>query len=126
MVKEYIRTPNAPQPIGPYSQGVRAGNFLFVAGQGPVDPKTGQMAADVENQTRQVLTNIKGIVEASGLSMRDVVKVSIFLKNLDDFKKMNEVYKNFFPEDPPARTTVEAKLPASGMLVEIDAIAHRD
>ena len=127
MVKQFIRTPNAPQPIGPYSQGVKAGNFLFVAGQGPSDPKTGQIAAEeIETQTRQTLTNIKGIVEASGLSMRDVVKVSIFLKSLDDFKKMNEVYKTFFPENPPARTTVEARLPIPGMLIEIDVVAYRE
>jgi len=127
MAKQFIRTPNAPQPIGPYSQGIRAGNFLFVAGQGPGDPKTGQMVAEeIEAQTRQTLTNIKGIVEASGLSMRDVVKVSIFLKSVDDFKKMNEVYKTFFPENPPARTTVEAKLPAPGMLIEIDVVAYRE
>jgi len=126
MAKQYIRTPNAPQPIGPYSQAVKAGNFLFVAGQGPMDPKTEQLAADVETQTRQALTNIKGIVEASGFSMRDVIKASIFLKNLDDFKRMNEVYKTFFSENPPARTTVEAKLPAPGMLIEIDVIAYKE
>lgn len=127
MAKQFIRTPNAPQPMGPYSQGIKAGNFLFVAGQGPSDPKTGQMAGEeIETQTRQTLTNIKGIVEASGLSMRDVVKVSIFLKSVDDFKKVNEVYKTFFPENPPARTTVEAKLPAPGMLIEIDAVAYRE
>lgn len=127
MTKQFIRTPNAPQPMGPYSQGVKAGNFLFVAGQGPNDPKTGQMAGEeIETQTRQTLTNIKGIVEASGLSMRDVVKVSIFLNSVGDFKKMNEVYKTFFPENPPARTTVEAKLPASGMLIEIDVVAYRE
>ena len=125
-MKQLVRTPNAPQPIGPYSQGVKAGNFLFVAGQGGADPKTGTMAEGIEAQTRQTLANIKGIVEASGFSMRDVVKVSIFLKNMDDFKKLNEVYKTFFPEDPPARTTVEAKLPAQGMLIEIDAIAYRE
>jgi 2-iminobutanoate/2-iminopropanoate deaminase len=127
MGKHFIRTANAPQPIGPYSQGIKAGNFLFVAGQGPNDPKTGQMAGEeIETQTRQTLTNIKGIVEASGLSMRDVVKVSIFLKSVDDFKKMNDVYKTFFPENPPARTTVEAKLPAPGMLIEIDVVAYRE
>lgn len=125
-MKQLVRTPNAPQPLGPYSQGVKAGNLLFVAGQGAADPKTGQMAEGIETQTRQTLANIKGIVEASGFSMRDVVKVSIFLKNMDDFKKVNEVYKTFFPEDPPARTTVEAKLPAQGMLIEIDAIAYRE
>jgi 2-iminobutanoate/2-iminopropanoate deaminase len=113
--------------VGPYSQGVKAGNFLFVAGQGAADPKTGRMAGEgIETQTRQTLTNIKGIVEASGFSMRDVVKVSIFLKNMDDFKKANEVYKTFFPEDPPARTTAEARLPVQGMLIEIDAIAYRE
>jgi 2-iminobutanoate/2-iminopropanoate deaminase len=112
--------------LGPYSQGVKVGNLLFVAGQGAANPKTGQMAEGIEAQTRQTLTNIKSIVEASGLSMRDVVKVSIFLKNMDDFKNVNEVYKTFFPEDPPARTTVEAKLPAVGMLIEIDATAYRE
>jgi 2-iminobutanoate/2-iminopropanoate deaminase len=125
-LKQLVRTPNAPQPLGPYSQGVKAGNLLFVAGQGAADPKTGQMAEGIETQTRQTLANIKGIVEAAGFSMRDVVKVSIFLKSMDDFKKVNEVYKTFFPEDPPARTTVEAKLPAQGMLIEIDAIAYRE
>lgn len=125
-MKQLVRTPNAPQPLGPYSQGVKAGNLLFVAGQGAADPKTGQMAEGIETQTRRTLANIKGIIEASGFSMRDVVKVSIFLKNMDDFKKVNEVYKTFFPEDPPARTTVEAKLPVQGMLIEIDAIAYRE
>ena len=126
-MKQLVRTPNAPQPLGPYSQGVKAGNFLFVSGQGAADPKTGQMAGEgIETQTRQTLTNIQGIVEASGFSMRDVVKVSIFLKNMDEFKRVNEVYKTFFPEDPPARTTVEARLPAQGMLIEIDAIACRE
>ncbi len=127
MTKQFVRTPNAPQPLGPYSQGIKAGNFLFVAGQGPIDPKTGQMSSEeIETQTRQTLENIKAIVEASGLSMRDLVKVSIFLKNVDDFRKMNEVYKTFFLENPPARTTVEAKLPAPGMLIEIDAIAYSE
>lgn len=125
-MKQLVRTPNAPQPLGPYSQGVKAGNLLFVAGQGAADPKTGQVAEGIETQTRRTLANIKGIIEASGFSMRDVVKVSIFLKNMDDFKKVNEVYKTFFPEDPPARTTVEAKLPVQGMLIEIDAIAYRE
>lgn len=126
MDKQIIRTPNAPQPLGPYSQGIKAGNFLFISGQGPIDPKTGQMIrVDIEKQTRQTLTNITGIVEASGLSMGDVVKVSIFLRNMEDFKKMNEIYKTFFSENPPARTTVEANLPLPDMLIEIDAIAYR-
>lgn len=92
-----------------------------------MDPKTEHMVTEeIEIQTRQTLANIKGIVEASGLSMRDLVKVSIFLKDMGDFAKMNEVYKTFFHENPPARTTVEAKLPALGMLIEIDAIAYSE
>lgn len=122
-----MRTPNAPQPIGPYSQGVRVGNFLFTAGQGSIDPKTGKIAGDnIETQTRQTLQNIKEILEASGFSMRNVVKVSIFLKNMADFQGMNEVYKTFFTDSPPARTTVQAELPGQGMLVEIDATAFRE
>jgi 2-iminobutanoate/2-iminopropanoate deaminase len=127
MNKTIVRTSDAPQPIGPYSQGTLASGFLFVSGQGAIDPKTGQLVTgEIEAQTRQVLTNIKNIVEAAGLSMRDIVKVSIFLSNMSDFKKMNEIYKTFFADDPPARTTVEAKLPLPNMLIEIDVIAHRE
>ncbi len=126
MDKQIIRTQDAPQPMGPYSQGIKARNFLFISGQGPIEPKTGQViGADIEKQTRQTLTNVAGIVEASGLTMGDVVKVSIFLRNMENFKKMNEIYKTFFSENPPARTTVEAKLPLPDMLIEIDAIAYR-
>ena len=127
MTKEFIRTPNAPQPLGPYSQGIRTGNFLFVAGQGPIDPKTGKIiATDIETQTSRTLQNIQAILEASGFSMRDVVKVSVFLKNATDFQKMNEVYKTFFSENPPTRTTVEAGFTAPSMLIEIDAIASHE
>jgi len=127
MSKGIVRTNEAPQPIGPYSQGTLAAGFLFVSGQGAVDPKVGQLVSgDIEAQTRQVLTNIKRIVEAAGLSMSDVVKASIFLSKMDDFKKMNEVYKSFFNENPPARTTVEAKLPLPNMLIEIDVVAHHE
>ncbi|MGA3404525.1 MAG: RidA family protein [Candidatus Bathyarchaeia archaeon] len=126
MSKQFIRTPNAPQPMGPYSQGIKAGSFLFIAGQGPADPKTGKMASDIETQTRQTLQNVKAIIEASGLSLSDVVKVSIFLKNGSDFQKMNEVYRTFFQNNPPTRTTIEVKFVAPDMLIEIDAIAYRD
>ena len=126
MPKQFIRTPNAPQPMGPYSQGIKAGQFLFVAGQGPGDPKTGKIASDIETQTRQTLQNVKAIIEASGFSMSDVVKTSIFLKDGSDFQKVNEVYKTFFQNNPPARTTIEAKFVAPNMLIEIDAIAFRD
>lgn len=127
MSKQFIKTPNAPQPLGPYSQGIRAGNFLFVSGQGPIDPRTGKMVqADIETQTRQTLQNVKGIVEASGFQMRDVVKVAVFLKNASDFQKVNEIYKTFFAENPPTRTTVEAGFVVPGMLIEVDAVAYHE
>ncbi len=124
MAKQFVRTNNAPQPSGSYSQGIRVGNLLFVAGQGPADPKTGKPpGADIETQTRQTLQNIKGIVEAAGLSMQDVVKVTVYLRNANDFGKMDAVYKTFFPENPPTRMTLEAGLPLASALIAIDAIA---
>jgi len=100
--------------------------FLFVSGQGAIDPVSGQIVgSDIEGQTRQTLTNVQNIVEASGLSLFDIVKVSIFLKDMSDFRKMNEVYKSFFTENPPSRTTIQANLPLPSMLIEIDLIAHR-
>ena len=125
MAKQSIRTPNAPQPLGPYSQGVKAGDLLFVSAQAPIDPKTGKIVGyDIESQTRQVLENVRSIIEAAGLTLSDVVRVTVFLRNTFDFQKMNEVYKRFFSENPPARTTVEGKLPAADMLVTVDAIAY--
>ena len=126
MAKQFTRTSDAPQPMGPYSQGVKAGQFLFVAGQGPADPKTGKMSSDIEAQTRQTLYNVKAVIEASGFSLTDVVKTSIFLNNAGDFPKVNNVYKTFFQNNPPTRTTVEVKFVAPEMLIEIDAIAYRD
>ena len=126
MDKQIIRTQDAPQPIGPYSQATMVDGFLFVSGQGAIDPTSGQVVgSEIEAQTRQTLTNVRNIVEASGLSLLDVVKVSIFLRDMSDFKKMNEVYKTFFTQNPPSRTTVETNLPLPNMLIEIDAIAHR-
>lgn len=126
MPKEVVRTATAPQPMGPYSQGIMADGFLFVSGQGAIDPASGRLTgADIETQTRQTLSNLKNIVEASGLTLRDVVRVSIYLKDIRDFKKMNQIYQSFFTEAPPARTTVQAELPMPEMLVEIDAVAHR-
>jgi len=125
-MNQIVKSPNAPQPIGPYSQGVIVDGFLFVSGQGAMDPKSGRIVgSDIESQTRQTLTNVKSIVEAGGMSMRDVVRVSVYLKNMKDFKQMNEVYKSFFNEAPPARTTVQVELPLPEMLVEIDVVAHR-
>ncbi|MEM3384818.1 MAG: RidA family protein [Nitrososphaeria archaeon] len=123
MSKDIIRTKNAPTPIGPYSQAIKAGNFLFISGQGPIDPKTGKkIVGDIKEQTRQVLENIKSILEAAGLTLENVVKVNVYLKNINDFPKMNEVYKEYFKTSPPARTTVQA-IPPADIDVEIDAIA---
>jgi 2-iminobutanoate/2-iminopropanoate deaminase len=100
--------------------------FLFVSGQGAIDPNSGRMVGpDIESQTKQTLTNVRNIVEASGLSIRDLVRVSVYLKNMKDFRKMNEAYQSFFGEAPPARTTIQVELPLPEMLIEIDAIAHR-
>ncbi len=126
MDKQIIRTQKAPQPIGPYSQATMVDGFLFVSGQGAIDPGSGKIVgSDIETQTKQTLTNVRNILEASGLSMVDVVKASIFLKDMSDFKNMNEVYKSFFEQNPPSRTTVQANLPLPNMLIEIDVIAHR-
>ena len=120
-----INTERAPAAIVPYSQGVAAGNFLFVSGQLPIDPKTGSIDADnVADQARQSLTNLSQILEAAGTSMDKVVKTTVFIQHMDDFAVMNEVYAQFFQgEVLPARSAVEvAKLP-KGALVEIEAVA---
>ena len=123
---ERISPPGVPTPRGPYSPAVRAGDFIYVAGQGPVDPATQQMSyGDIQHETRLVLTNIQKILEGCGASMADVVKCSVFISNGKDFAAMNEVYAEFFGEAKPARTTVEAKFANPQMKVEIDAIAYK-
>jgi 2-iminobutanoate/2-iminopropanoate deaminase len=122
-MREVIRTSGGPQPRGPYSQAIVANGFVFVAGQVPVDPSTNELElGDVRSETRRTLQNIKAILEAAGSSLRDVVRVGVFLADLKDFDGMNAVYKEFFTEDPPARTTVGAQLPK--IKVEIDCIAR--
>ena len=125
MGKKVIQTEKAPKPIGPYSQAIRAGNFIFLSGQIPIDPKTGELVkGDIRQQTRQVLENIRGVLESQGLGMQDVVKVNIFLKDMGNFNEMNEVYATYFPATPPARSTVGvAKLPRNAE-IEIEAIAY--
>jgi 2-iminobutanoate/2-iminopropanoate deaminase len=115
-----------PTPRGAYSPAVRAGDFIFVSGQGPIDPVTDKFSpGDIRHQTRQTLANIQLILEACGATLKDVVKCSVFLKDAGEFQQMNEVYAQFFPEDRPARTTVEAKFHTQDMLVEIDCIAYK-
>lgn len=120
-MKEIVRTDGAPAPVGPYSQGVVGGRMLFVAGQTPKDPRTGQIPGDFKAQVEQCLRNIQAIVEAAGATLADVVKVNAYLKDLSTFKAFNEVYERVFQAPYPARTTVGADLP--GIAVEIDAIA---
>ena len=122
-MRKVIRTSEGPRPQGPYSQAIVADGFVFVAGQGSINPKTGQLdLGDIKSETRRTLENIRAILEAAGSSLRDVVRVGVFLADMNDFAAMNEVYKQFFPEDPPARTTVGAQLPK--IKVEIDCIAR--
>jgi 2-iminobutanoate/2-iminopropanoate deaminase len=124
MKKKVIQTEKAPKAIGPYSQAIQAGNFLFLSGQIPLDPKTGELVkGDIRQQTQQVLENIKGVLESQKLGMEDVVKVTIFLKDIGNFNQVNEVYATYFPSSPPARSTLEvAKLPRDAD-IEIEAIA---
>ncbi len=124
-MRSVIRTDKAPAAIGPYSQGiVVGGTLLYTAGQLPMDPKTGQIVGeDTAAQTRQALTNLQAILEAAGSSLNQVVKTTVFLQSMNDFAAMNEVYAQFFAENPPARSAVEvAKLP-KGARVEIEAVA---
>ena len=123
-MKEVISTTGAPGAIGPYSQAVKAGDLLFVSGQLPIDPATGAFAGDdIAAQTRQSLTNVKNIVEAAGMTMADVVRVGVFLQDMEHFGAMNAVYGEFFTGDCPARAAVQvARLPKDA-LVEIEAVA---
>ncbi len=124
MKKRVIHTEEAPKAIGPYSQAIQAGPFIFVSGQIPINPATGVLVeGDVKHQTRQVLENIKHILESQKLSMEHVVKTTIFLKNLGNFNEVNEVYETYFPKDPPARSTVEVAGLPRDVEIEIEGIA---
>ena len=123
-MKKTITTGDAPAAIGPYSQAIRAGGFLFCSGQIPLDPSTGKMVeGGIQAQTERVLLNLEAVLAAGGTTLASVVKTTVYMTDLADFPAMNAVYGRFFPEDPPARATIQAaKLPA-GALVEIDAVA---
>ena len=123
-MKEIISTPNAPAAIGPYSQAVRAGSLLFVSGQIPLDPASGQLVENtIQAQAARSLENLKAILTQAGGTLDNVVKTTVFLKDMEDFVEMNRVYKTYFPENCPARSAVQvARLPKD-VLVEIEAIA---
>jgi 2-iminobutanoate/2-iminopropanoate deaminase len=124
MQRATVSTTDAPAAIGPYSQAVRAGNLLFVSGQLPLDPATGQfVAGDIAAMTRQIFTNIQAVLSAAGTSLDKIVKTTVFLADLEDFQPMNAAYAEFFSADPPARSTVQvARLPRDAR-IEIEVIA---
>jgi len=124
---ERLQVAGAPKPQGPYSTAIRAGDFLFISGQGPVDPASGvmQSEATVGEQTRLVLRNLQTVLRGCGADLEDVVKCSVFLHDVSDFGAMNEVYAEVFGDNKPSRTTVGAGMVAEGMRVEIDCIAYR-
>ncbi len=124
MSKQVISTADAPAAIGPYSQAIRAGNMLFVSGQIPLNPQTGEMVGTTAaEQARQVLNNLKAVLQAAGTSLDNVVKTTIFLTDLTQFAEVNAVYAEFFPQNPPARSTIQVSALPRGAQVEIEAIA---
>lgn len=123
-MRQIIQTENAPRAIGPYSQAVVAGGFVFCSGQIPLDPQTGEfVAGGVAEQSEQVLRNLSAVLEAAGTSLGHVVKTTVFLADMNDFAAMNEVYGRYFTENPPARATIEAARLPRDARVEIEAIA---
>ncbi len=126
MSRKIIKTVDAPQAIGPYSQAVEAGGFVYVSGQIPIDPKTGNIVqADIRVQAKTVMDNARAILAAAGCSMAKVVKVTIFIKNMNDFAAVNEVYGGYFPMDPPARATVEVSRLPKDVSLEMDFIGWK-
>ncbi|MCD6563912.1 MAG: RidA family protein [Thermoproteales archaeon] len=127
MSKRVIFTHKAPAPIGPYSQAIKAGNFIFGSGQISINPKNNKLEGkNIEEQTKIIMENIKNILEENGYTLNDVVHVFVFLRNLEDYKKFNEIYGQFFTKDPPARTTIEVSDLPKGALIEISFIAYKE
>lgn len=125
--KEIIRSEHAPQPIGPYSAAVRYGNIVYTAGQIGIDPQTGEIVpGGIETETRQVLTNLQNLLAAAGTSLEQVVKTTVFMRDLSEFNQMNQVYAEFFKNDFPARSTVQVSALPKGAAVEIEAVAMID
>ena len=124
MNRQIINTDQAPSAIGPYSQATRSENMIFTAGQIPIDPVPGKLVTgDIGEQTRQVLDNLRAVVEAGGGSLAGVMKTTVFLQDMEEFAEMNKVYGEYFPENPPARSTIEVAALPLGARVEIEAIA---
>ncbi|AAM24807.1 MAG: Endoribonuclease L-PSP [Caldanaerobacter subterraneus] len=125
-MKTIINTDAAPKAIGPYSQAVLVDGFLYTAGQIAIDPATGEMVeADIEKQTERVLENIRAILRAAGMDFNNVIKTTVFVTNMADFAKINEIYGRYFKDNPPARSLVEVKSLPKGALIEIEVVAHK-
>jgi 2-iminobutanoate/2-iminopropanoate deaminase len=123
---EAVSSPDAPKAIGPYSQGIKAGNLLFLSAQGPLDVKTGQMSTGaIEDQTKLVMDNLTAVLAANGMTMANVVSTTVYMKDLNDFAKMNTVYGSYFKDKPPARGTVQVAGLPRGALIGISAVASR-
>jgi 2-iminobutanoate/2-iminopropanoate deaminase len=126
-MKKIISTTEAPAAVGPYSQAVRAGSTVYCAGQIPLDPKTGQIVSqDITHQTRRVLDNVTAVLRSEGLTFENIVKTTIFLIDLGDFQRVNEIYGSYFKDEPPARSTVQVAALPKGARVEIEVIAVAD
>ena len=123
-MKNVVTTDRGPKPIGPYSQAIKANGFIFLAGQVALDPKSGELVgSDIRQQTERALENIKGILEAAGVNLHHVIKTTVFLKDMNDFAGMNEIYARYFSAAPPARSTVQVSRLPKDALVEIEVIA---
>lgn len=126
MMKNIIKTDKAPAAIGPYSQAVMLGDFLYTSGQIGLDPVSGKLVeGGIEAQAERVMENLKAILEASGMSFENVVKTLVFITNMDDFGKVNDIYGRYFKDNPPARSCVEVSALPKGALIEIELIAHK-
>jgi len=123
VAKEVIITPKAPAAVGPYSQGIKFGNILFLSGQIPINPATGDIPKSIEEQFHQALKNLQAVVEAGGSSLDRVLKVTIFLTDMNNFGTVNAVYSQYFKEDPPARSCIEVSKLPKGVDIEIEAVA---
>ncbi len=123
MEREIVHTDKAPAAVGPYSQAVRVGNLIFTAGQIGIDPATGQLREGLEAQTRQVMSNLQAVLKAAGADLSTVVKTTIYMTDLSAFKTVNTIYGEYFPESPPARSTVQVAALPLGALIEIEAVA---
>jgi 2-iminobutanoate/2-iminopropanoate deaminase len=126
MTRSAISTPHAPAALGPYSQAIVAGDFVFCAGQGAVDPVTGNVLnGTIEDETHRTLKNVGAVLDAAGVGFADVVKTTVFLADIGDFAAMNAIYATYFPDPPPARSTVEVAALPKGFLVEIEVVAYK-